>query len=228
MTEHTFQAEVGRVLSLVINSLYSNKEIFLRELISNASDALDKLKLAALEQHALLDEDPVLEIELAADSQARTLTVSDSGIGMTRDELVSLIGTIAKSGTRELVEQLKAGASSEAAASLIGQFGVGFYSAFMVADRVAIVTRKAGSDTAMRWESSGDGTFTVSEASRFRPGRLLQRAGAPFAGQEALGLRGPPDQAEGGEGRRPGVDDHQLDEADLDADGLRGERRELR
>ena len=166
----SFQAETRQLLDIVIHSLYSNKEIFLRELVSNASDALDKLRLAALEQHALLDEDPLLEIELTPDSRARTLTVSDSGIGMTRDELIELIGTIAKSGTRELVEQLKAGASGEAAATLIGQFGVGFYSAFMVADRVEVVTRKAGADTATRWESTGDGTYTVSEASRFRRG----------------------------------------------------------
>ncbi len=165
-----FQAETRQLLDLVIHSLYSNKEIFLRELISNASDALDKLKLEALERHELLDADPLLEIELVPDSKARTLTVSDSGIGMTRDELVQLIGTIAKSGTRELVEHLKAGSSTEAAATLIGQFGVGFYSAFMVADRVEIVTRKAGADTATRWASTGDGTYTVSEASRFRRG----------------------------------------------------------
>jgi molecular chaperone HtpG len=165
-----FQAETRQLLDIVIHSLYSNKEIFLRELLSNASDALDKLKLAALEQHALLDDDPLLEIELAADSRARTLTVSDSGIGMTREELVLLIGTIAKSGTRELVEQLKAGPSTDAAATLIGQFGVGFYSSFMVADRVEIVTRKAGADTATRWESTGDGNFSLSEASRFRRG----------------------------------------------------------
>jgi molecular chaperone HtpG len=165
-----FQAETRQLLDIVIHSLYSNKEIFLRELLSNASDALDKLKLAALEEHAFLDQDPTLEIELVADSQARTLTVSDSGIGMTREEVVRLIGTIAKSGTRELVEQLKAGTTSDAAATLIGQFGVGFYSAFMVASRVEIVTRKAGADTATRWESSGDGTFTVAEASRFRRG----------------------------------------------------------
>src|SRR6185436_2520252 len=104
-----FQAETKQLLDIVIHSLYSNKEIFLRELLSNASDALDKLKLEALERHSLLDEDPLLEIELVPDSKARTLTVSDSGIGMTRDEVVRLIGTIAKSGTRELVEQLKAG-----------------------------------------------------------------------------------------------------------------------
>jgi molecular chaperone HtpG len=165
-----FQAETRQLLDIVIHSLYSKKEIFLRELLSNASDALDKLKLAALEQHALLDDDPLLEIELVADSTARTLTVSDSGIGMTREELVRLIGTIAKSGTRELVEQLKGGSSSDAAATLIGQFGVGFYSSFMVADRVEIVTRKAGTDEATRWESTGDGSFTLSDTSRFRRG----------------------------------------------------------
>jgi molecular chaperone HtpG len=165
-----FQAETKQLLDIVIHSLYSHKEIFLRELLSNASDALDKLKLEALERHSLLDEDPLLEVELYPDKNARTLTVSDTGIGMTRDELVRLIGTIAKSGTRELVEQLKSGPSSEAAGTLIGQFGVGFYASFMVADRVEIVTRKAGTDTATRWESAGDGTYTVSEATRFRRG----------------------------------------------------------
>jgi molecular chaperone HtpG len=165
-----FQAETRQLLDIVIHSLYSHKEIFLRELLSNASDALDRLKLDALQGRTLLDDDPVLEIELVPDSKARTLTVSDSGIGMTREELVQLIGTIAKSGTRELVEQLKASASSEAAATLIGQFGVGFYSAFMVADRVEIVTRKAGAETATRWESTGDGSYTLSGASRFRRG----------------------------------------------------------
>jgi molecular chaperone HtpG len=165
-----FQAETRQLLDIVIHSLYSNKEIFLRELVSNASDALDKLKLESLQGRVSLDEDPALEIELVPDSQARTLTVSDSGIGMTRDELVQLIGTIAKSGTRELVEQLKDGPPAETAASLIGQFGVGFYSAFMVAERVEIVTRRAGTDTATRWESTGDGTYTVSDAGRFRRG----------------------------------------------------------
>ncbi|MCC7124876.1 MAG: molecular chaperone HtpG [Acidobacteria bacterium] len=167
---HAFQAETRQLLDIVIHSLYSNKEIFLRELISNASDAIDKLRLAALEQHTLIDDDPVLEITVAPDSQARTLTVSDTGIGMTRDELMALIGTIAKSGTRELVQQLKTDTTGEAASSLIGQFGVGFYSAFMVADRVEIITRKAGSDTATKWESTGDGTYTIGDASRFRRG----------------------------------------------------------
>jgi len=165
-----FQAETRQLLDIVVHSLYSNKDIFLRELLSNASDALDKLKLEALEKHELLEQDPVLDIELVPDPQARTLTVSDSGIGMSRDELVRLIGTIAKSGTRELVEQLKAGPGGDTAASLIGQFGVGFYSAFMVASRVEIVTRKAGTETSTRWESSGDGTYTVAEANRFRRG----------------------------------------------------------
>ena len=142
----------------VVHSLYSNKDIFLRELLSNASDALDKLKLESAEKH----EPPGARIRCSTssyvpDPQARTLTVSDSGIGMSRDELHSVIGTIAKSGTRELVEQLKAGPSGDTAASLIGQFGVGFYSAFMVASRtVEIVTRKAGADTATRWGSSGE------------------------------------------------------------------------
>lgn len=165
-----FQAETRQLLDIVIHSLYSHKEIFLRELISNASDALDKLKFEALSDSQLLGDDPALEIRVEADAAARVLTISDSGIGMSRDELVSHIGTIAKSGTRELMETLKAAPASDTLTSLIGQFGVGFYSSFMVAERVEIVTRKAGAATATRWESTGDGTYTISEGSRFRRG----------------------------------------------------------
>jgi molecular chaperone HtpG len=165
-----FQAETRQLLDIVIHSLYSHKEIFLRELISNASDALDKLKFEALSDSQLLGDDPALEIRVDADATTRILTISDSGIGMSRDELVSNIGTIAKSGTRELMEKLKAAPASDTLTSLIGQFGVGFYSSFMVADRVEIVTRKAGAETATRWESTGDGTYKISEGSRFRRG----------------------------------------------------------
>lgn len=165
-----FQAETRQLLDIVIHSLYSHKEIFLRELLSNASDALDKLKFESLGDSHLLADDPSLEIYVDADASTRTLTISDSGIGMSRDELISHIGTIAKSGTRELVEKLKTGPSTDTVASLIGQFGVGFYSSFMVADRVEIVTRRAGSETATRWESTGDGSYTVGEGSRFRRG----------------------------------------------------------
>ena len=137
---HGFQAEVSRLLDIVAHSLYSDKSVFLRELISNASDALDKLRLAAL-QGELEADTADLHIEIAADAEARTLTVRDNGIGMTRDEVVALIGTIAKSGTAEMLTRLK---ESKESAELIGQFGVGFYSTFMVADKVTLVTRKAG------------------------------------------------------------------------------------
>ena len=139
-----FQAETRQLLDLMIHSLYSNKEIFLRELISNASDALDRLRFEALTQPELLEGDEKLEIRLEADRENRTLTIHDNGIGMSRDEVIANIGTIAKSGTRELVERLKQGESQQAIAEMIGQFGVGFYSSFMAAERVVLVTRRAG------------------------------------------------------------------------------------
>ena len=155
-----FQAEARQLLQLMVHSIYSNKDIFLRELISNASDALDKLRLVALATDGVSPED--LHIEIAADTEARTLTVRDNGIGMARDEVVALIGTIAKSGTAEMLRQLKEGAES---AELIGQFGVGFYSTFMVADKVTLLTRKAGEDEGTRWESAGEGTYTIEPAA---------------------------------------------------------------
>jgi molecular chaperone HtpG len=155
-----FQAEARQLLHLMVHSIYSNKDIFLRELISNASDALDKLRLAVLRDGLEADASD-LHIDIVADKDARTLTVRDNGIGMTRDEVVSLIGTIAKSGTAEMLRQLKeSGADSR---ELIGQFGVGFYSTFMVADRVTLVSRKAGTEDATRWESDGQGTYTLEE-----------------------------------------------------------------
>jgi molecular chaperone HtpG len=163
---HQFQAETSHLLDLMINSLYTSKEIFLRELISNASDALDRLRFEALTRPELIGGDRRLEITLEADPAARTLTVRDNGIGMSREELVANIGTIARSGTRELRERLRGGASDEALVQLIGQFGVGFYSSFMVADRVTLVTRRAGEETATRWESAGDGEYTVADAER--------------------------------------------------------------
>ena len=156
-----FQAEARQLLQLMVHSIYSNKDIFLRELISNASDALDKLRLAAL-QDGLEADTSDLHIDLVADKEARTLTVRDNGIGMTRDEVVELIGTIAKSGTAELLRRLKE--SDADSKELIGQFGVGFYSTFMVADKVTLVTRKAGTDHGTRWESDGQGTYTLAEA----------------------------------------------------------------
>jgi molecular chaperone HtpG len=164
-----FQAETRQLLDLMIHSLYSNKEIFLRELISNASDALDRLRFEALTSPELLAGDETLEIRLEADRKARTLTISDNGIGMSREEVIANIGTIAKSGTREMVERLKQGESKETIAEMIGQFGVGFYSSFMAADRVTLVTRRAGETAATRWESTGDGTYTIEDGEK--PGR---------------------------------------------------------
>jgi molecular chaperone HtpG len=164
-----FQAETRQLLDLMIHSLYSNKEIFLRELISNSSDALDRLRFEALTQPELLEGDEKLEIRLEADRNNRTLTIHDNGIGMSRDEVIANIGTIAKSGTREMVERLKQGESQQAIAEMIGQFGVGFYSSFMAAERVVLTTRRAGETSAVRWESTGDGTYTIEETEK--PGR---------------------------------------------------------
>jgi len=168
-----FQAEARQVLELMIHSLYTNKEIFLRELISNASDATDRLRFEALSKPELVGPDDRLEILVEVDPKERTVTVHDNGIGMSRQEVITNIGTIAKSGTRELMQTLKESKSSEIAASLIGQFGVGFYSAFMVADRVTLVTRRAGEDSGTQWESTGDGTYSISEARRFSHGTSI-------------------------------------------------------
>src|SRR5262245_53855732 len=168
-----FQAEARQVLDLMIHSLYTNKEIFLRELISNASDALDRLRFEALTRPELIRADDKLEIWIESDPKARTLTIHDNGIGMNRDEVIANIGTIAKSGTRELLQSLKEKNSSDALTSLIGQFGVGFYSAFMVADRVNLITRRAGDTIATEWESTGDGTFTITETNKFTQGTSI-------------------------------------------------------
>src|SRR5215469_2653639 len=178
MTSHMetfqFQAEARQVLDLMIHSLYTNKEIFLRELISNASDALDRLRFEALSKPELIGPDEKLEIWIESDPNARTLTISDNGIGMSRDEVIANIGTIAKSGTRELLQALREKQqTSETLTTLIGQFGVGFYSAFMVADRVTLVTRRAGEDKATQWESAGDGSFTITDASKFTRGTSI-------------------------------------------------------
>ncbi|MES1258087.1 MAG: molecular chaperone HtpG [Acidobacteriota bacterium] len=161
-----FQAETKELLRLMIHSLYTDKDIFLRELISNASDALDRLRFESLTNGALLEGDDKFEIRVEADPAARTLTISDSGVGMTREEVIAHIGTIAKSGTGELRSRLKESGSASDVAELIGQFGVGFYSAFMVADRVRLVTRRAGSADATAWESEGAGTYTISDAAK--------------------------------------------------------------
>ncbi|HEV7961532.1 MAG TPA: molecular chaperone HtpG [Actinoplanes sp.] len=156
-----FQAEARQLLQLMVHSIYSNKDIFLRELISNASDALDKLRHAALVDGLEADTSD-LHIDIVADNEARTLTVRDNGIGMSHDEVVELIGTIAKSGTAELLQKLKE--SDSDSKELIGQFGVGFYSTFMVADNVTLLTRKAGTEKGTRWESDGQGTYTIESA----------------------------------------------------------------
>jgi molecular chaperone HtpG len=161
-----FQAETTRLLHLMIHSLYTQREIFLRELISNASDALDRLRFEALTNSELVPDDHKYEIRLKPDSAARVLTISDTGIGMSRQELIENIGTIARSGTHELRKRIKESQSEEGFADLIGRFGVGFYSAFMVADKVSIVTRRAGEATAVRWESTGDATYTLAEAEK--------------------------------------------------------------
>ena len=162
-----FQAEVKQLLSLMIHSLYSNKEIFLRELISNGSDAADKLRFEALANPALYESDPDLKIRISLDKAARTITVSDNGVGMSRDEVVQNIGTIAKSGTREFFESLTGDQAKDA--RLIGQFGVGFYSSFIVADRVTLLTRRAGATQAVRWEcdmTKEAGAYTVEAADK--------------------------------------------------------------
>jgi len=165
-----FQAEVKQLLQLMIHSLYSNKEIFLRELISNASDAADKLRFEALSDAALFENDSVLQIRIAFDKAARTLTISDNGIGMNRQEVIDNIGTIAKSGTREFFSHLSGDQKKDAA--LIGQFGVGFYSAFIVADKVTLTTRRAGltAEHGVRWESAGEGDFTLETVEKVARG----------------------------------------------------------
>ena len=159
---HGFQAEVKQLLQLMIHSLYSNKEIFLRELVSNASDAADKLRFLALSDSSLYDNDGDLRVRISLDETAKTITISDNGIGMTRDDVISHLGTIAKSGTKEFFSQLSGEASKDS--QLIGQFGVGFYSAFIVADKVTVRTRKAGhpADSAVEWESAGEGEYSIT------------------------------------------------------------------
>ena len=164
-----FQAEVKQLLGLMIHSLYSNKEIFLRELVSNAADAADKLRFEALSDNALYESDSELRIRVAFDKAARTITVSDNGVGMSREEVIRNIGTIARSGTREFVQSLTGDQAKDA--RLIGQFGVGFYSSFIVADRVTLLTRRAGlpSGEAVRWEcdmGEGAGEYTVEPAEK--------------------------------------------------------------
>jgi len=159
-----FQAEVKQLLHLMIHSLYSNKEIFLRELISNASDACDKLRFEALADNGLYGDDPDLKIRVAFDKAARTITISDNGIGMSREEAIAHLGTIAKSGTKEFFSKLSGDQAKDA--NLIGQFGVGFYSGFIVAKKITVITRRAGAAEAVKWESLGEGDFTIDPAEK--------------------------------------------------------------
>ena len=163
---HDFQAEVTKLLHIVANSLYSEKEIFLRELVSNASDACDRLRYLALTRPELVADEPEFRIRIAVDAKARTLSVSDNGIGMDRDELIANLGTIARSGTTRFLEDMPEDEPRSDGVSLIGQFGVGFYAAFMVAREVAVESRKAGAEQAWIWVSDGLGSFTVAEGSR--------------------------------------------------------------
>ncbi len=158
-----FQAEARQLLQLMVHSIYSDKDIFLRELISNASDALDKLRLESLVNKELQADTSDLHIDIEVDRETRTLTVRDNGIGMSRDDVVELIGTIAKSGTAEVLRKLKESKDAAASQDLIGQFGVGFYSTFMVADTVTLLTRRAGTSGGTRWESSGEGTYVIAD-----------------------------------------------------------------
>ena len=162
-----FKTEVQQLLDLVIHSLYSNKDIFLRELISNGSDAIDRLRFKALSDKELIKDDPEFRIKLYTDSEAKTLRIEDNGIGMTRDELETNIGTIARSGTRQFMDELKKGKDNP---ELIGQFGVGFYSAFMAADKVTLKTRPASGDESWTWKSSGDGSYEISDGGRDKRG----------------------------------------------------------
>ncbi|MDD4929283.1 MAG: molecular chaperone HtpG [Gallionella sp.] len=182
MTENTaanretmgFQTEVKQLLQLMIHSLYSNREIFLRELVSNASDACDKLRFEALHNDSMFENDSELKITIAYDKEARTLTISDNGIGMNRDEVISNLGTIAKSGTREFFSRLSGDQQKDA--GLIGQFGVGFYSAFIVADKVVVTTRRAGEhvDQGVSWESDGGGEFSIEMVEKAQRGTTIE------------------------------------------------------
>ena len=175
----TFQAEVSRLLDIVAHSLYSEKEIFLRELISNASDACDRLRYAALTEPGLIEGDADYRVVLTPVKSSKTLTIADNGIGMNHDELVENLGTIARSGTAAFMKELSGDAKKDV--SLIGQFGVGFYSAFMVADKVEVLSRKAGEEQGWRWDSDGKGEFTIEpepqSASAARASRCIIREG---------------------------------------------------
>ena len=162
-----FEADVAKLLHLMVHSVYSDKDVFLRELISNAADACERLRYEAIADPGLLGDDPTCRITLTVDADKRRLTVGDNGIGMSRDEMVEALGTIAHSGTKAFMDRIEAAQGSDSA-TVIGQFGVGFYSAFMVADRVDVISRRAGADEAWRWSSDGKGTYSVSPAALAR------------------------------------------------------------
>ena len=171
---HEFKTEVKQLLNLIINSLYSNREIFLRELISNASDAIDKLRFKAQTEEEILGDDTDFKIKIERDGIKNTLTVEDNGVGMTYDEVLENIGTIAKSGTNGFLEAMaQLNKDDSVAPELIGQFGVGFYSSFIVAEKVTLLTRAAGAEKAVRWESHGDGEFTITEAEKTGRGTII-------------------------------------------------------
>src|ERR1700752_3413166 len=163
---HPFQADVAKLLHLMVHSVYSDKSVFLRELIANAADACERLRYEAIAEPKLLGDDPKPRITLAVDTDKRMLSVEDNGIGMSRDEMVEALGTIARSGTKAFIDRLAAGAGEGAANednALIGRFGVGFYSAFMVAERVDVISRRAGGEATWLWSSDGQGTFSITE-----------------------------------------------------------------
>ena len=188
-TTHEFQAETKELLNLMIHSIYTNHEIFLRELISNASDAIDKLHFASLNNRDILEGNENYEIFLVPDKDSHTLTISDNGLGMTKEEVIENLGTIAKSGTKAFLEQLQKAKEDNAEITdkeMIGQFGVGFYSAFMVAEKVTVVTRKAGETAAVRWESTGDGSYTIEDCEKESRGtNITITLGKEFYGDEA-------------------------------------------
>lgn len=184
---HTFQTEARQLLDLMVHSIYSNKDIFLRELVSNASDALDKLRYESLTESPLaaFTSDPHIRIE--ADKTARTLSIADNGVGMSHDEVVAFIGTIAKSGSREFLARVKEAKEAGASPELIGQFGVGFYSSFMVADKVTLLTRSARETAAWKWESTGEGSYTLEPAERPEPGTTVTLHLKPAHEEDGLG-----------------------------------------
>src|SRR4028119_677571 len=180
----TFEADVSKLLHLMVHSVYSDRDVFLRELISNAADACEKLRFEAIADPALLGEDPKPRITILIDAENRRLTIQDNGIGMTRDEMAEAPGPIARSGPKAFMDRIEAAQGAEGA-QLIGQFGVGFYSAFMVADRVDVVSRGAGSDEATLWSSDGKGSYTVAP---FTTDERKSQTGARQAPTRAGGL----------------------------------------